>query len=194
LSHELLRDSRLFALLLGIDRELADETRAGRCPLCGGRLDSANYPRKPRGGPPTEMRAEYRTRLSLCCAVDGCRTRATPPSVRFLGRRVYVGAAVVLVSAMRHGITDKRVAELRERVSETLSASTLRRWRAWWQQTLPTTSFWRGARARFVRPIDASELPRSLLASFAGGERDHLIAALRFLSPLTTRQRSTRAG
>jgi hypothetical protein len=30
----------------------------------------------------------------------GCRRRRTPPSVRFLGRRVYVG--FVLVAAMQH--------------------------------------------------------------------------------------------
>jgi hypothetical protein len=35
-------------------------------------------------------------RTSFCCHRDGCRERATPPSVVFLGRRVYAGAAVVL--------------------------------------------------------------------------------------------------
>jgi hypothetical protein len=41
--------------------------------------------------------------LSLCCSRDGCRRRMTPPSVRFLGRRVYLGAVLVLVSAMQQG-------------------------------------------------------------------------------------------
>lgn len=194
MSHELLRDSRLFALLLGIDHELADEVRAGRCLLCGGRLDTSDYPRKPRGGPPAELKVEYSKRLSLCCAVDGCRTRATPPSVRFLGRRVYLGAAVVLVSAMLHGVTEKRVAELRERVHPTLGKDTLLRWRAWWRETLPATPFWKAARARFVRPVDEADLPATMLARFDGGDRDRLVAALKFLSPLSTRPRSARAG
>ena len=194
MSHELLRDSRLFALLLGIDNDLADEVRAGRCLLCGGRLDTSDYPRKPRGGPPAEMKAEYSKRLSLCCAVRACRTRATPPSVRFLGRRVYLGAAVVLVSAMLHGVTEKRVADLREQVSATLSARTLHRWRAWWRETLPATPFWRAARARFARPVDEADLPAARGARFDGDDRDRLIATLKFLSPLTARPRSVRAG
>ena len=40
---------------------------------------------------------------------EGCRRRHTPPSVRFLGRRVYAGLVVVLVSAMHHGLKPERV-------------------------------------------------------------------------------------
>lgn len=192
MSHELLRDSRVFTLLLRVDREFAAEVRAGRCLECGGRLDTADYPRKPRGGPPVELKEEYSNRFSLCCDVDGCRTRATPPSVRFLGRRVYLGPAVILVCAMIHGVTEKRVTELRVSVHPTLGKDTLLRWRAWWQDTLPTTPFWRDARARLTGSVEAGDLPRSLLERFGGDECDRLIAALRFLSPLTTRQRSAR--
>jgi hypothetical protein len=39
-------------------------------------------------------------RFSLCCGREGCRRRATPPSVRFLGRRVYVGAVVIVASVL----------------------------------------------------------------------------------------------
>jgi len=194
LSLELLRDSRLFALLLHIDREFAAEVRAGGCGECGGRLDTSDYPRKPRGGPPPELKEEYSYRFSLCCDVEGCRTRATPQSVRYLGRRVYLGAAVILASAMIHGVTEKRLADLRERMYPTLAKDTLLRWRAWWRQTLPAMPFWRAARARFDRPLDKAELPASLLARFGDDERDRLIAALKFLSPLTTRPGSARAG
>jgi hypothetical protein len=48
---ELFADNRLYDYLLEIDRELAAPARAAGCPRCGGRLDSATYPRKPRGGP-----------------------------------------------------------------------------------------------------------------------------------------------
>ena len=194
MSHELLRDSRLFALLLHVDMEYAAQVRTGPCAVCGGRLDTSNYPRKPRGGPPAELASEYSLRFSFCCAVDGCRTRATPVSVRFLGRRVYLGAAVVLVSAMLHGVTEKRVAELRDRVHPTLGKDTLLRWRTWWRETLPEMPFWKAARACFDRPVDEADLPASLLARFGDDERDRLVAALKFLSPLTARPRSARAG
>jgi hypothetical protein len=46
---DLLRDARLFVLLLAIDRDLAAAARQGGCLCCGGRLDGASYPRKPRG-------------------------------------------------------------------------------------------------------------------------------------------------
>jgi hypothetical protein len=104
--HAILRDANLYTFLFQIDRDLAAEARAAGC-LCGGVLHSARYPRKPRGGP-RGLGPEYETRLSFCCAKEGCRRRTTPPSVRFLGQRVYLGAVVVLVSAMEGGVTLKR--------------------------------------------------------------------------------------
>ena len=56
-----------------------------------------------------------RIRLSFCCDRDGCRKRTTPPSVRFLGRKVYLGAIVILISAMRQGPSPRRVRELSAR-------------------------------------------------------------------------------
>ena len=109
--HAVLRDSTFYATLTRFDHDLADAVRAAGCG-CGGRLDRARYPRKPRGGPPG-LGAEYEWRLSFCCARDGCRRRLTPPSVRYLGRRVYLGVVVVLVSAMTHGLSVRRVAALR---------------------------------------------------------------------------------
>ena len=61
-----------------------------------------NGHRKPRGRP-LGLGPEDDWRLSFCCAVDGCRTRATPPSLRFLGRKVYLATIVVLVAIMREG-------------------------------------------------------------------------------------------
>jgi len=108
-----------------------------------------------------------------------------PPSVRFLGRRVYWGAVVVLVSAMRSGITVERASRLRECVG--VSVRTLRRWRAWWLGTFVASEFWREARGRFASPVDEGALPASLIECFAAGEPQRLILVLRFLSPLTTR-------
>jgi hypothetical protein len=106
--------------------------------------------------------------------------------VRFLGRRVYWGAVVVLVSAMRSGITAERASRLREWVG--VSVRTLRRWRAWWLGRFVTSEFWRTARGRFAPPIDEGALPASLVERFtAGDDAERLALALRFLSPLSTR-------
>jgi hypothetical protein len=68
--HALLRDARLYDLLLTFDRDLAAEARAAGCARCGGSLHSARYPRKPRGGP-EDLGPAYATRLSFCCAGEG---------------------------------------------------------------------------------------------------------------------------
>jgi hypothetical protein len=47
----------------------------------------------------------FTRRFSLCCGREGCRRRATPPSIRFLGRRVYVGAAVIIASVVALAMT-----------------------------------------------------------------------------------------
>lgn len=171
-------------LLLRFDRDLAAEARRLGCLLCGGRLDSGNYPRKPRGGPPisARLRAEdpdHSRRLSLCC--DRCRRRTTPPSVRFLGRRYFLAATVVLVSAFAQGLTPRRRAQLRERFD--VSARTLERWRAWWREAFVDTDLWRAQRPRFVRPVREADLPRSLLARF-GEHRRGVVSLLGFLGPL----------
>jgi hypothetical protein len=61
-------------------------------------LHSARYPRKPRGLP-GGARSCCDFRYSFCCA--DCRHRTTPFSVRFFGRRVYIAAIMVVVSATR---------------------------------------------------------------------------------------------
>ena len=120
-----LADQLLPELLEKVDEDLADLTRQAGCVYCGGRLHSANYPRKPRGLPKGQ---DWPRRFSFCCARDGCRRRATPPSVRFLGRRVYAGFVFVLLSAMRHGLSPQRVQSLR--ASTGAHRRTLERWRS----------------------------------------------------------------
>ena len=92
-----LDSAALFFVLARIDWSLAAEVRAGGCPHCGGPLHAAHYLRKPRGGPP--LPDSLSTRRSLCCG--HCRRRSTPPSGLFLGRKVYWGAVVVVVAALR---------------------------------------------------------------------------------------------
>jgi hypothetical protein len=187
MSHGPLLDARVFLVLLELDRELAAEARAQGC-SCGGRLHSARYPRKPRRGVPLALREHYRWRESLCCEREGCRRRTTPESLRFLGRRVYLGVLVVLVSAMTGGVTERRAAAMRALVG--VSVRALQRWRAWWLQAFPETVFWREARGRMASPVDEGRLPASLLERFSGdGAGSGLLACLRFLAPITTSSR-----
>src|SRR4051812_29709556 len=139
---------RVPGLLLKIDEDLAAAAQADGCGDCGAALHSATYPRKPRGGPV----GLHETRFSFCCARDGCRRRHTPPSVRFLGRRVYLGAIVVLATAMQQGITATRAGRLREVLG--VSLKTLARWREWWRTAFVESVFWKAAKAAFSPPAD----------------------------------------
>ena len=179
----LLSDANLFRFLLKLDQYLATAVKEEGC-RCGGKLHRASYPRKPRGVP-AELDEAYSSRHSYCCAKEGCRKRATPASFRFLGRRVFAGAVVVLVAALRHGATPVRVAKLREMVG--VSRRTIERWRMWWLADFIRSPFWKGLRARFVSPLDKKALPLSLLEAFAAErEKDKLVALLRLILPLTT--------
>lgn len=126
--------------------------------MCGGRLDTRYYPHKPRGGTPG-LGDEHTTRLSLCCAVDGCRKGVTPESARYLGRKVYLGVIVVLMSAIARGMTPARARKLREETG--VSARTLGRWRTWWLADFRESRFWKASRGRFSPPVDGGALASS---------------------------------
>jgi hypothetical protein len=175
-----LADQTLSTLLEEVDRDLAEAARAAGCLECGGVVHRADYARKPRGGP------QWDTRDSFCCDVEGCRRRVTPPSVRFLGRRVYVGFVVVLVAAMHHGLSRERVEAIRETLG--VDVRTLARWRAWWLDTFVQSSFWQDARARFMPPLKEASLPWSLCEFYRVERRDRLLDLLRFLAPITVPQ------
>jgi len=188
--HGVLSDSRFYAALTRFDQDLAAQVRAAGCG-CGGRLHSARYPRKPRGGPP-DLGREYEWRLSFCCAEESCRRRVTPASVRYLGRRVYLGVVVVLVSAMEQGLSLRRVAALNHHLG--IGLRTLRRWRQWWRSAFTGSPFWRGARGRFVPPVCESVLPQALIERFGGSAAERVLSVLAFLSPLTTRSGTARGS
>lgn len=172
-----LADQILFELLEKIDREFAEQTHLGGCWFCGAVLHRADYERKPRGGP------KWDWRFSFCCSREGCRRRCTPASVRFLGRRVYAGLVVVLLSAMMHGLSARRVERLRQTLG--IDRRTLERWRQWWLETFVRTRFWRSARARFMPAVCERTLPWSLAERFEVARQERLIALLMFLRPLT---------
>jgi hypothetical protein len=177
----LLADPRFFTLLLQIDQELAAQTQAAGC-ACSGPLHRADYPRKPRGCPP-EVRGSVERRFSFCC--DRCRKRATAPSVRFLGRRVYLSLAVVL-SSSRHAGSNSAAARLVAELG--IAWHTLRRWRTWWQEAFTRTPLWLAQGAAFMPPLELERLPEALLERFVGADAaTRMSAALRFLAPLSVR-------
>jgi hypothetical protein len=104
--------------------------------------------------------------------------------VRFLGRRVYAGLVVVLVSVMIDGLKPERVRRIREVLQ--VDSRTLKRWRQWWVDSFVRSSFWKAARARFMPPLCEPTLPLSLWLSFELEERQRLLAVLEFLRPITT--------
>lgn len=183
MSHPLLADGSFHRLLLRADEEIAQEARKGRCAACKGPLHSGNYARKPRGRPPG-LGDEHNVRLSLCCGREGCRKRLLPKSLRFLGRKVYLGVVVVLVSALQHGVTRERARKLQEAVG--VNARSVERWREWWLSEFQESAFWKAARARFCPALDETTLPRSLVDGFGGEGRGSMERLLRFLMPITT--------
>jgi hypothetical protein len=180
----ILNDASFYRQLSRFDGDLAEQARRKGCG-CGGKLHRALYPRKVRGVP-EEVEEEYQRRWSFCCAEEGCRKRTTPASFRFLSRRVYAAAVVVLVSALRQGVTGERVRRLGKAMAE-ISRRTLERWRQWWLEEFPRTSLWRSAGGRFAKPVDKARLPLSLLEAFKKRLPEESVQALlRFLLPLTT--------
>jgi hypothetical protein len=181
--HDLPRTARFWSFLRAVDQDLAEETRKKACP-CGGRLHAANYPRKPRGTA-VQLPEQECLRLSFCCDRDGCRKRATPPSVRFLGPKVYLGAIVILISAMRQGPSPRRVRELSTRFGA--DRRTIARWQVFWRERFPQTPSWKVAGARLVPVVEILSLPYSLVDAFLCRHRicRGWTLLLRFLAPIT---------
>ena len=172
---------KLFHFLTAIDEDLAARRRLLGCSLCGGVLHSAVYPRKPRGAPWAPP-GEPTIRHSFCC--QSCRCRNMPASVRFLGRRVYPGYIVILLSMMQRGVTDRGIDELRSTLG--VARRTLQRWRHWWREAFVQTPLWQYQRGNFMPTIDESDLPRSLLERFTDSDAlARVVLLLRFLTPLS---------
>src|SRR5271169_6683056 len=124
-----------FRFLEQQDDRVARRVAAEGCPRCDGPLHRGDYDRKPRGALIAPAGAEFVTRFSLCCGREGCRKRATPPSLRFLGRRVYLGA-VVLVASM---FARMRMSAAEHREVTGVPTRTARRWLGWWCGSFITT-------------------------------------------------------
>jgi hypothetical protein len=187
--HEESLSGELFAQLMEFDRKIAGAVASRGCSHCGGALHQGNYQRKPRGGRIGTAGEAFTLRHSLCCGREGCRKRALPPSLRFLGRRVYLEAVILIATLQAMMVHSLQTA----RQMSGVPIRTLRRWHGWWTETFPRLNAWTERRALFVPPPpEASQLPKSLL--------DRLCAQLpappsaaalmevagRFLAPVTT--------
>jgi hypothetical protein len=104
--------------------------------------------------------------------------------VRFLGRKVYAGVVVVLVSAMMHGLSAQRVKRLGQALE--IDRRTLKHWREWWKSRFVPGRFWRAHQGRFRRPIPVEHMPLGLVETFGAWQREGLLRLMRFLLPITT--------
>jgi hypothetical protein len=187
--HAFLADTSFYQLLMRIDESIAEEVRVRGCD-CGGVLHSARYPRKPRGIR-SVLDASYECRLSFCCAQDGCRRRHTPASVRFLGRKAYLGVIVVLLTALHHGLTAARRRQLIEHLD--VSAQTLWRWQRWWREQFLQSRCWKRLAGQLLPPVAAHDLPGSLLGRLTGEAlAERVVELLVLICPVTTASCSLR--
>lgn len=191
--HHLRLGEELFASFVEFDARIAREVASGGCRHCGGPLHQSNYLRKPRGAQLAAAGEAFALRHSLCCGRDGCRKRALPPSLRFLGRRVYLEAVVLLASVVALLMPALRAAQALTGVPKV----TLERWGLWWRTTFPMSATWVELRARFrPPPPDEALLPSSLvdrvteeLVDLARGDpslSEVCQVVARLLAPVTT--------
>lgn len=184
--HGLNLGDKFFRQLVFLDERIGSAVGERGCPHCGGRLHRGDYPRKPRGGAIAGAAAAlWSSRISFCCDRRGCRRRATPPSVRFLGRRVYLGAAVVIASLWARVLTKAR--EIKRATG--IAPRTVARWRAWWHDGFVASGLWRESASRFMPPVDLEALPTSLVERFTSPTQpadDAISRTVAFLAPLTT--------
>jgi hypothetical protein len=183
MSHNFLFNASFHSLLVKIDQDMAREVHQRGC-HCRKKLHQSNYPRSPVGISPV-FRSYYCERHSFCC--DICRQRTTPPSVRFLGRRWFPAPFLILISALKLGINERRLEQVNKHFGITVSESTWKRWRMWWRDLFAATRFWQQAKG--LVPITLLEgnqsLPRRLLSVFSGAFEEKMCLLLRFLAPLT---------
>lgn len=159
-------DAAFFQSLRSIDHDVFLAAKAKPCPLCGGPLDTAHFPRKPRG-----LGEEEEQRFSLCCRKEGCRRRLTPPSLRFFGRHVYSAWVVILVLDF--------CTELG--LSRAIARQTIARWREFWRERLAEAhSFMRRARGLLPVGHPACISPAGLAVAFGFPARESWLPILRF--------------
>jgi hypothetical protein len=171
-----------FEELAAIDAAILARAAREACRFCGGPLHRGDYARKPRGGLVAIAAEVFTRRFSLCCGREGCRCRATPPSVRFLGRRVYVGAIVIVASVVA---LVQAIASAATRATG-VPARTTRRWLRWWRGPFVTTPVFVEISGRLVPAVERRSLPTSILERLLGPASARVQSLLGWLAPITT--------
>lgn len=179
---EVLKNKSFFHHLYTIDKEIAEHCRKMPCPYCNGPLYFANYLRKLRGAR-DGLPEEYFTRFSLCCGREGCRHRVTPPSCRFMDRKVYWhGVILIIVSTWQQNKASSifKLSKLSD-----VTRNTIKRWILFYQDIFPSSRQWLRVRGLIPAFIKNNELPSSLINYFLSIKscaEDALAACLKFLS------------
>jgi len=179
--HPLLTDARFHNSLFDLDRLIAEQVRQEPCRLCHGTLHQSHFPRKPRGVP-AGTDPGYSIRFSYCCGTEGCRKRFTPPSMRFLSRKVYSSIVILLIFLLKPQTDESRIETFNTLLGTTLSIETLRRWRYYWTKDLPQTHTWKRLALSYTQ---AQNLPASLLTLFEQSAEHALKMGLKLILPLT---------
>ena len=148
-----------------VENDIAELVRQEGCTTCRGPLDRSDFPRKSGFGVATSQdHEESLKRISFCCREDGCRQRHTPPSPRFLPGKRYPTIIIVLMSAMKHGLNDKREKKLTEVFG--VSRQTIERWRKWWLEQFCDSPLWQNLRRLFSGDIDDRMMPKVLIDQY----------------------------
>lgn len=179
--------SEFFTLLEQHDERVVRQVAAEGCLRCDGPLHRGDYDRKRRGALIAPVGAAFVVRFSLCCGREGCRKRSTPPSLRFLGRRVYLGAVVIVASVVAWALgvsaESRRVTGVPERTTQ--------RWIGWWQGPFVSTEVFVAVCARLVG-VAVDQLPASIVSQLPGTPAEQVRVMLELLAPLTTGQGARR--
>ena len=171
-----------FEGLLAIDEAIVERAAREPCRECGGPLHRGDHPRKPRGGLLAVAGEAFSRRFNLCCGRDGCRLRAMPPSVRFLGRRVYLGAVVIVAAAVALAAVTTAGATR----STGVPARTTRRWLRWWRGPFTASAPFVELSGRLVPAPERPRIPLSLLERIADRGLAAVTKLLAWLAPITT--------
>jgi hypothetical protein len=104
-----------------------------------------------------------------------------PPSLRFLGRRVYLGAVVIVASAVALSVASAAAA----RRATGIAARTTRRWLGWWRGAFAATSVYVDLTARLVPTPARAMMPNSILVMLSPDPQQSAGELLRWLLPIT---------
>lgn len=173
---------KLYQLLFFIDSDLAEQKRGNSCPFCGAPLHTANYLRKPRGGPGNIPEA-FSIRHSLCCSAENCRRRVLPPSLRFWDRKVYWSIVILVTVVLRQQRTEGYSAGKIQKLVG-ISRHTLKRWIHYFTKIFPMSDKGKQICGLAGAVLNTGSIPSTLILFFIDrfGATQGLIKSLQLFS------------